>query len=263
MIQISQIKLKIPHTEKQLEDKVIKLLRIRAQELLSLKITKKSLDARKKPELFYVYTVDVSVKKESDLKKRLKNTNNIHFHDKTPGYIWTADGELPLTERPVIIGTGPAGLFCGYHLARMGYRPILLERGASVDERIQDVEDFWNGGKLKENSNVQFGEGGAGTFSDGKLNTLVNDRFGRNQEVLRIFVEHGAPEHILYESKPHIGTDVLAVVVKNMINSIISMGGEVRFHNLVTDILYHANTNQLYALEVKDLTKNEKYILET
>ena len=145
----------------------------------------------------------------------------------------------------------------------MGYRPILLERGASVDERIQDVENFWNGGELKKNSNVQFGEGGAGTFSDGKLNTLVNDRFGRNQEVLRIFVEHGAPEHILYESKPHIGTDVLAVVVKNIRNSIISMGGEVRFHSLVSDILYHDNSKQLYALEVIDLLTNKKYVLNT
>ena len=166
----------------------------------------------------------------------------------------------------MIIGTGPAGLFCGYHLARMGYRPILLERGAAVDERIQDVENFWNGGELKSNSNVQFGEGGAGTFSDGKLNTLVNDKFGRNTEVLRIFVENGAPEHILYESKPHIGTDVLAKVVVNMRNAIISMGGEVRFHNLVTDVLYHENediSKQLYALEIMDLSSDQKYTLET
>lgn len=261
MIQLSQIKLKIPHSDKQLEDKIIKLLRIRPQDLLSVKILKKSLDARKKPELFYVYTVDVEVKKEQDLKKKLKNVNNIHFHEATKSYTWNADGDKKLLHRPVIIGTGPAGLFCGYHLARMGYKPILLERGAAVDERIQDVENFWNGGELKKNSNVQFGEGGAGTFSDGKLNTLVNDRFGRNQEVLRIFAEHGAPEHILYESKPHIGTDVLAKVVVNMRNSIISMGGEVRFHNLVTDFCYR--DNHLYALEVLDLCSNEKYILET
>ena len=261
MIQLSQIKLKIPHSEKHLKDKIIKLLRIRPQDLLSVKILKKSLDARKKPELFYVYTVDVEVKKEQDLKKKLKNVNNIHFHEATKSYTWNADGDKKLLHRPVIIGTGPAGLFCGYHLARMGYKPVLLERGAAVDERIQDVENFWNGGELKKNSNVQFGEGGAGTFSDGKLNTLVNDRFGRNQEVLRIFAEHGAPEHILYESKPHIGTDVLAKVVVNMRNAIISMGGEVRFHNLVTDFYYR--DNRLYALEVLDLSSNEKYILET
>jgi len=266
MIQISQMKLRIPHTDKQLHDKVIKQLRIRPQDILSVKILKKSLDARKKPELYYVYTVDVTVKKESELKKKLKNANNIHFHENKASYTWAVDGTEPLINRPVIIGTGPAGLFCGYHLARMGYRPILLERGAAVDERIQDVENFWNGGELKKNSNVQFGEGGAGTFSDGKLNTLVNDRFGRNQEVLRIFVEHGAPEQILYESKPHIGTDVLAKVVKNMRNTIISMGGDVRFHNLVTDIVYHEDTThgkQLCALEVQNLLNDQKYILNT
>lgn len=265
MIQISQLKIKIPHTDKQLEEKIFKILRIQPKEIVSFKILKKSLDARKKPDLFYVYTIDVCVKREGDLKKRLKNVSNIHFHDKVVHYTWNADGEIPLLQRPVIIGTGPAGLFCGYHLARMGYRPVLLERGATVDERIQDVENFWNGGKLNINSNVQFGEGGAGTFSDGKLNTLVNDRFGRNQEVLRIFVENGAPEHILYESKPHIGTDVLAKVVINMRNAIISMGGEVRFHSLVTDILYH-NTDvakQCYGLEVLDLNSNKKYVVET
>lgn len=265
MIQISQMKLKIPHTEKQMEDKIMKLLHIRPQDMIAMHIRKKSLDARKKPELFYVYTVDVEVKKEAELKKRLKNAKNINFHKPESAYEWKITGEQALTQRPVIIGTGPAGLFCGYHLARMGYRPILLERGAAVDERIQDVLNFWNGGELKNNSNVQFGEGGAGTFSDGKLNTLVNDRFGRNHEVLRIFVENGAPEHILYESKPHIGTDVLAVVVKNMRNTIISMGGEVRFHNLVTDVLYKDidGSRQLHALKVKDLKSNKSYILET
>lgn len=265
MVQISQLKLKIPHTDKQLEEKILKTLRLRPQEMVSFQIKKKSLDARKKPELFYVYTVDVTVKKEQDVKKRMKNVSNIHFHTPEPGYTWKADGELPLAHRPVIIGTGPAGLFCGYHLARMGYQPVLLERGAAVDERIQDVENFWNGGELKKNSNVQFGEGGAGTFSDGKLNTLVNDRFGRNQEVLRIFVENGAPEHILYEYKPHIGTDVLAVVVKNMRNAIISMGGEVRFHSLVTDILYHTTDDhkKLYGVSVLDLMTQQSYTLET
>ena len=265
MIQISQLKLAIPHTEQNLKEKIAKTLRIQVKELISYRILKKSLDARKKPSLFYVYTVDVEVKREADLRKRLKNANNIQFHDKKSSYEWKASGEGTLTDRPVIIGTGPAGLFCGYHLARMGYRPLLLERGADVDERIRDVADFWDGGKLKANSNVQFGEGGAGTFSDGKLNTLVNDRFGRNLEVLRIFVENGAPEHILYESKPHIGTDVLSEVVKNMRKIIISLGGEVRFHNLVTDFLYDETVEgkKLHALEIRDLKTDETYILKT
>ena len=137
----------------------------------------------------------------------------------------------------VIVGTGPAGLFCGYYLALHGYRPILLERGADVDTRKQNVEAFWRDGKLLPNSNVQFGEGGAGTFSDGKLNTLVKDKSGRNLEVLKTFVRFGAKESILYEAKPHIGTDVLSEVVKRMREEIIRLGGAVRFNCQMTDML--------------------------
>ena len=263
MIQISQIKLQIPHTEDKLKEKILKLLHIRAQDMVSFRILKKSLDARKKPVLFYVYTVDVTVKKEKEIKKHLKNTSNIYFHETSSAYTWEASGEQLLSHRPVIIGTGPAGLFCGYHLARMGYKPILLERGAQVDERIRDVNQFWNGKSLNKNSNVQFGEGGAGTFSDGKLNTLVNDRFGRNQEVLKIFVEHGAPQHILYESKPHIGTDVLAEVVKNMRNSIQSMGGEVKFHHLVKDFVLNASNSKITGLQIENTKTQDTFLLET
>lgn len=263
MIQISQIKLQIPHTEDKLKEKILKLLHIRAQDMVSFRILKKSLDARKKPVLFYVYTVDVTVKKEKEIKKHLKNTSNIYFHETSSAYTWEASGEQLLSHRPVIIGTGPAGLFCGYHLARMGYKPILLERGAQVDERIRDVNQFWNGKSLNKNSNVQFGEGGAGTFSDGKLNTLVNDRFGRNHEVLKIFVEHGAPQHILYESKPHIGTDVLAEVVKNMRNSIQSMGGEVKFHHLVKDFVLDASNSKITGLQIENTKTQDTFLLET
>ncbi|MGN1266493.1 MAG: NAD(P)/FAD-dependent oxidoreductase [Dorea sp.] len=258
MIQISQLKLQIPHTEEKLREKVLKLLRIRENDLISFRILKKSLDARKKPQLFYVYTVEVRVKNENHLKKTLKN-GTISFHPEKEGYRCEPSGTKELSNRPVIIGTGPAGLFCGYQLALMGYRPILLERGADVDERIQDVEKFWNGGTLKENSNVQFGEGGAGTFSDGKLNTLVNDKFGRNQEVLRIFTKYGAPERIQYESKPHIGTDVLAKVVKNLRNAIIESGGEVHFHSQVTDFQFETKNNkkQLKSLTVYNHKTNQ------
>ncbi len=258
MIQISQIKIQIPHTKENLKEKVLKLLRIRENDLISFRILKKSLDARKKPQLFYVYTVEVHVKNENKIKKSIKN-NTIQFTDEKTRYTCKPTGRIELKERPVIIGTGPAGLFCGYQLAKMGYQPILLERGADVNERMKDVEEFWNGGKLKLNSNVQFGEGGAGTFSDGKLNTLVNDKFGRNQEVLRIFSAFGAPEKIQYESKPHIGTDILTEVVKNIRKEVIRLGGEVRFHTQVMDfnfeeksgekslkslILYNHKTNQ-------------------
>lgn len=264
MIQISQIKLQIPHTEEKIKEKICRLLRIRESELVEYRILKKSLDARKKPTLFYVYTVEAKVRYENTVKRRVKNPN-VTFREPLRPYEYISSGKQILTHRPVIIGTGPAGLFCGYALSRMGYRPILLERGADVEERMKDVEGFWNGGELKKNSNVQFGEGGAGTFSDGKLNTLVHDTYGRNQEVLKIFVKYGAPDKILYESKPHIGTDILTAVVKNIRNAIIEMGGEVRFHALVTDIEMQksAGDTSLAALKVKNLLTGETESLKT
>ena len=239
MIRISQLKLDVHHTEADLRAKICRLLRIREDSLLSYRRKKKSLDARKKPQLFYVYTVDVNVKGEKEIRKRLQKQklSNIRFQQEEQRYSLTAVGAKAMDHRPVIIGTGPAGLFCGYELARLGYRPILLERGASVEERRKDVEEFWTTGILNPQSNVQFGEGGAGTFSDGKLNTLVHDPEGRNARVLDIFVENGAPEEILYQSRPHIGTDVLSDVVRHMRRHIISCGGEVRFHSQVTDLV--------------------------
>lgn len=240
MIRISQLKLDIHHTEVDLQAKICRLLHIREDEILSYTLKKQSLDARKKPQLFYVYTIDVTVKNENEVKKHVrkqKQLTNIQINPQKKRYFLDARGTKPFEFRPVIVGTGPAGLFCGYELARLGYRPILLERGASVEKRMKDVEEFWKSGVLNPNSNVQFGEGGAGTFSDGKLNTLVNDPEGRNSRVLEIFVENGAPEEILYQNKPHIGTDILAKVVKNMRESIIAHGGEVRFQTQVTDLV--------------------------
>ena len=175
MIRVSQLKLDVHHTEEDMKAKICRVLRIREADLLSYAKKKQSLDARKKPQLFYVYTVDVKVKNEAEIKKCRQKLSNLSFLPEEKGYSLTALGTKSLKHRPVIIGTGPAGLFCGYELARLGYRPILLERGASVEERIKDVEEFWASGVLNCNSNVQFGEGGAGTFSDGKLNTLVKD----------------------------------------------------------------------------------------
>ena len=266
MIRINQIKMNIDHTPEDLERKIVKTLHIKRENLQGYQIRRQSIDARKKPNLYYIYSVDVQVKDENRIKRSVKN-NQIQFQAKSDSYHFTVNGTEELQHRPVIIGTGPAGLFCGYMLASHGYRPILLERGADVEERTRDVENFWKTGKLNPSSNVQFGEGGAGTFSDGKLNTLVKDKFGRNHEVLRIFVKHGAPETITYQSKPHIGTDILSVVVKEMRKYICEHGGEVRFHSQVTDIQTSSDDmsetgKALKALTVYDSAKEKTYQLD-
>jgi len=234
MIRISQLKLQPNHSEKELLQKLAKTLHISEKEIVSYQIKKQSIDARKKPELKYVYTIDVIVQNEPQVMKRQKGHTVSIVKEKL--YAFEVLGTCNMRHRPIIIGSGPAGMFCAYLLAEHGYRPILFERGASVEERKKDVEKFWNGGELKFNSNVQFGEGGAGTFSDGKLNTLVKDPVGRNRKVLEIFVDNGAPEEILYINKPHIGTDVLVNVVQNMRKKIIAWGGEVHFHSQLTDL---------------------------
>lgn len=231
--------------------KAAKILGVRETDISELFILKHSIDARKKPQLFQVYTVGVTLcnkKLQEKVIKRCKD-KSIAPYIQNP-YTFPAAGKTKLRFRPVVIGTGPAGLFCGYMLAKHGYQPILLERGFDVDTRTKDVEAYWNGGNLNPESNVQFGEGGAGTFSDGKLNTLVKDKQGRNQEVLRIFVQFGAPESILYESKPHIGTDVLRQVVIHLRNAIIEFGGEVRFGAKVTG--FQVNEGALCAVVVND-----------
>lgn len=265
MIQIQQLKLKIPHGQDALRQKALKTLRVQEGNVLSFKIVRRSLDARKKPELFYVYTVELCVKNEGAVRRKIKN-KNVQFVKKEEPYRPVLTGTTPLRSRPVIIGTGPAGLFCGYQLARLGYRPILLERGKNVRERMKDVENFWNGGTLNINSNVQFGEGGAGTFSDGKLNTLVHGSKGRHEEVLKTFCQFGAPEEILYDSKPHIGTDILCKIVENMRENILSLGGEVRFHSLVEDfelIQTKEGVETLNALHICDTVSGRRYRLET
>ncbi len=235
MIRLTQIKLPADHTPGALTKKAAKLLRVSPEEIKELYIRKRSLDARKKPELFYSYTIDVSVKKEAEILHKVKSPQ-INLCKETC-YQFPVAGDERMGECPVIIGTGPAGLFCGLMLARHGYRPILLERGSSVEERQKKVNAFWQGGPLDVQTNVQFGEGGAGTFSDGKLNTLVKDPMGRGKLVLELFMEFGADPSILYDHKPHIGTDVLAEVVKHMREEIIRLGGNVRFDTQVTDLL--------------------------
>ena len=232
MLRINQIKVSPEAGMDVLIKKVASFLGVKPTQLEKVDILKQSIDARKKPEIYYSYTVDVTLVKELHGKeeKLLKRFQPNQVSKVTPTvYRFPQKGTLPMKHRPVIVGMGPAGLFCGYMLAKHGYRPILFERGKDVDARTQDVQAFWETGKLLTGSNVQFGEGGAGTFSDGKLNTLVKDKEGRNKEVLRIFVQHGADEKILYDAKPHIGTDVLTHVVKSMREEILACGGEVLF----------------------------------
>ena len=239
MIRLNQLKLPVNHTEAQLMSKTAQSLRIPEAEILAMEIVRQSLDARKKPELFYSYSVNVTVKREEKVYKdavRRLGKANVQLVEKAE-YHFPEGGTQPQKHPTVIIGMGPAGLFCAYYLAQHGYAPVILERGEDVDTRQADVEAFWKTGKLKPDSNVQFGEGGAGTFSDGKLNTLVKDKYGRNTEVLKTFVRHGADPAIVYQAKPHIGTDVLSRVVKSMREEIQRLGGEVRFHSQVTEIL--------------------------
>lgn len=242
MIRISNIKMPLSHTMEDLKKKAAEALHIKKEEICACRIVKKSTDARKKPDIFFIYTIDIELvtQKEEEMIKRLPGRQKANVQVsvvKESPYIFPVSGILSAKKRPIIIGSGPAGLFCAYFLTKCGLCPIILERGKDVEQRMKDVENFWNNGILTPNSNVQFGEGGAGTFSDGKLNTLIKDKNGRNKEVLTIFVRAGAPEEILYEAKPHIGTDILRKVVQNIRNEIIAGGGEIRFESKVTDIV--------------------------
>ena len=244
MIRIMKLKLPPNHTEAQLKKKIASILSVRPEEILSWRIVKRSIDARKKPDVAFVYQVDVHTERDSKIVKR-KNHPDIVLREKEKAKP-LIPGESKLSHRPVIIGFGPAGMFCGYLLAKYGYAPLILERGSRIEKRQRDVERFWETGVLDTESNVQFGEGGAGTFSDGKLNTLVKDPSGRNRKVLEIFVEMGADPSILYDSKPHIGTDKLRDVVLNLRNEILRLGGEIRFEARVTDFSF--SDNQISAI---------------
>lgn len=235
MLRINQVVCPVTYEREQIFRALCRKLRCREGDIISWNIAKRSIDARKKPELFYSYTLLADCKNEKKLLAGLKRDRDVSKDD-TVKFHFRVTGQRILEERPVIVGTGPAGLFCGLELARAGFRPILLERGRDVDQRCADVAAFWAGGRLLPDSNVQFGEGGAGTFSDGKLNTLVKDTYGRNIHVLETFVAFGAKESILYDQRPHLGTDILKDIVRGMRKEILSLGGEVRFRSQMTDI---------------------------
>lgn len=260
MIQIQQLKLHIGHTEEEMSRKIAKMLRLKENAQFSWKVIRKSIDARKKPELFFVYTVEVELKDERNVLRRVKNGSVRPAEHRQ--YHFPEPGKVPMKERPVIAGCGPAGLFAAYMLALHGYRPILIERGMEAEKRKEDVDEFWRTGRLDPRSNVQFGEGGAGTFSDGKLNTLVKDKYGRNRKVLEIFREHGAPEEILYDAKPHIGTDLLIRVVTGIRRHIEELGGEVYFHTRL-DRIEETEEEGTLSLTLKDTLTGTSYVRNT
>lgn len=231
MLRVSNIKISIDDDKSKILKLVMNKLKIKENELIKYHIFKESIDARKKGKIDFVYTVDVEVKNEQKLlKKALKDVVEV----KQPSYIDIKHGSNKMNYRPVVVGSGPAGLFASLLLAQRGYNPLLIERGLDVDERTKDINNFWNNRIFKNNSNVQFGEGGAGTFSDGKLTTRIKDI--RCRKVLEELVNFGSPDEILYSHKPHVGTDILKNVVKNIREEIKRLGGEVRFNTQVTDI---------------------------
>ena len=235
MLRITDIKTGTDIKEGELKTKAASLLGISPKNISHFRILRRSLDARKKPELFYITTVEVETR--CDIPARIfKKNKNITVSDLKP-YQLPDGGEEKLKERPVVIGSGPSGLFAAYLLALKGYRPIILERGDEAGKRTEMVRNFWKGGQLDPESNVQFGEGGAGTFSDGKLNTSSKDPAGRKQFILETFVRHGGPDHILYDQKPHLGTDILTHILISMRKEIEELGATYLFRHKVTDIL--------------------------
>lgn len=241
MLRVRQIKVEVSSNNKEnLKKTIAKKLKQPFSNIKTVSIKKQSLDARNKNEIYYVYEVDVELENEKDILKR-NHSKDIMASFKEE-YIFEVTGTKKLNHRPIIVGSGPAGLFAAYLLAEHGYQPIIIERGEKVEDRIKAVNTFWKTGKLDPESNVQFGEGGAGTFSDGKLNTLVSDPLHRGKKVLETFVSCGAPTEILYSYKPHIGTDILTKVITNMRNKIIEMGGEFYYRTCLTDIKIENNT---------------------
>ncbi|MBQ2842027.1 MAG: hypothetical protein IJE72_03230 [Clostridia bacterium] len=233
MIKINEIKLSLDSDESALKRAAAKALKCKEDKIKSLQITKKAVDSRKKNNIFFVYNVSVEV--DSDEKSVVAHAKNPKVEMGVPYKYEMPEIRRTSTLRPVIAGFGPAGFFCALILARAGLRPLVIERGADVDTRTKDVNGFWTTRRLNPESNVQFGEGGAGTFSDGKLTTGIKDPLCR--KVVEELVLHGAPEEIAYSSTPHIGTDRLGAVVKSFREEIISLGGEVRFGWKLTDII--------------------------
>src|ERR1700712_1479403 len=239
MLRLSEIKLPLEHSESELESAIrsrLALIHIPVDSLIRYTVFRRAHDARKRSDIKLTYIVDVDVKDEASALRYLNDQPHCSI---TPdmAYKFVAKAPEQMTSpRPVVIGVGPCGLFAGLILAQMGFRPIILERGKAVRERTKDTWGLWRKNVLNPESNVQFGEGGAGTFSDGKLYSQVKDPKHYGRKVLTEFVKAGAPEEIMYVSKPHIGTFRLVKMVEEMRETIIALGGEYRFSSKVVDV---------------------------
>nr|WP_225778958.1 NAD(P)/FAD-dependent oxidoreductase [Pseudomonas sp. Marseille-Q3773] len=237
MLRITELKLPLDHPDEALREAIVQRLGIRDEQLLSFNLFKRSYDARKKnSELLFIYTIDLEASNEAELLRKFADDRNIGpAPDVT--YKFVAQAPADLQERPIVVGFGPCGIFAGLLLAQMGFKPIILERGKEVRQRTKDTWGLWRKSVLNPESNVQFGEGGAGTFSDGKLYSQIKDPQHHGRKVLEEFVKAGAPDEILYINKPHIGTFRLTGMVEQMRQDMIALGAEVRFQQKVTDLL--------------------------
>lgn len=234
-IRINGIKLPIDHISVDLTNAIEKELQLPYKKVKEFNITKRSLDARKKECIFYVYQLELDLLIDEKKLVNKLNKQNIQMVEPKKKNLELLPGTNILEHRPIVVGAGPAGLFTALKLAELGYKPLVLERGRDVERRYKDIKHFWSTGELDLNSNVQFGEGGAGTFSDGKLTTRIKDT--RIDEVFKVFVENGAPNEILYESKPHIGTDILIKMIKNLRERLLTFGATIKFDSQVTKLL--------------------------
>ena len=253
MLRLTNVKLPLNHQPEELEQAILATLNITAEQLTSFSMFKRGYDARKKNNIILIYTLDVDTTKNAELIAEHAKNQNIKASPDT-SYKFVGQAPENLTERPVVIGMGPCGLFAGLLLAQMGFKPIILERGKEVRQRTKDTFGFWRKKILNTESNVQFGEGGAGTFSDGKLYSQVKDPKHYSRKVLHEFVDAGAPDEILYVSKPHIGTFKLVTMVEQMRAEINRLGGEVRFEQRVDDIHFEKIDDDSNNMQVTGLT---------
>ncbi len=265
LLQVPNIKLSFDHSDLDLKKEVASKLSLSFDLITDIRIKRKSIDARRKPEIYYVYTLIVETSSSVNYKY-IKKSGAIEY--KEVKYKIPELKSKPTMDRPVIVGAGPAGLYCGLVLARSGARPIIIERGQDAYSRKASIENFYATGDLNIHSNVTFGEGGAGTFSDGKLNSGVKDKFKRKEFILRTLVDHGADKSVLYMAKPHVGTDYLVDIVAGIRKEIIDLGGSVYFNHLLEDIEADNegtdnDPSTTYALKVRNLEKDSHIIFET